>query len=168
MRAEVPMLPPTTVPAPIPDASSPEPERTDLSRLSAVQLGEQLRGEAAVSRLAAPPLLGRLKAVHAVLTGAEDSVLAARTAGVPESREEAGAERERLRPLALEALTRHPELLAQAPPTYSPARPPPPPRPAQPLPALVRGARAPLATTQALEPARPVQTFLARAGPRQV
>ena len=162
------MRPPTTVPAPIPDASSPEPERTDLSRLSAVQLGEQLRGEAAVSRVAATTLLWRLKAVHAVLTGAEDSVLAARTAGVPESREEAGAERERLRPLALEALTCHPELLAQTTSTYFRDSSPLTALPAESLPALVPAVRALLATTQALEPVRTVQTFLARAGPRQV
>ncbi|EPX59977.1 Molybdate metabolism regulator [Cystobacter fuscus DSM 2262] len=162
------MLPPTPVPAPIPGAPSSEPEHTDLSRLSTVQLGEQLRGEAAVSRVAALTLLRRLEAVHAVLTGVEDAALAARTAGVPESREEAGAERERLRPLALEALTLHPELLAQTTSTYVRDGSPLAALPAESLPALVPAVRALLATTQALEPIRTVQTFLARAAPRQV
>jgi hypothetical protein len=162
------MLPPTPVPAPIPDAPSPEPECTGRSRLSAVQLGEQLRGEAAVSRVAALTLLGRLEAVHAVLTGVEDAVLAARRVGGPESREEAGAERERLRPLALEALTRHPELLAQTTSTYVREGSPLAALPVESLPALVPAVRALLATTQAIEPVRTVQTFLARAEPRQV
>ncbi|WNG13912.1 DUF4132 domain-containing protein [Cystobacter fuscus] len=162
------MCPPTPVPAPIPGAPSSEPERTDLSRLSSVQLGEQLQGEAAVSRMAALTLLRRLEAVHAVLTGVEDAALAARAAGVPESREEAGAERERLRPLALEALAHHPELLAQTTSTYVRDGSPLAALPAESLPALVPAVRALLATTQALEPIRTVQTFLARAAPRQV
>jgi hypothetical protein len=162
------MSSPTPLPDPIPDAPSPEPERTGLSRLSTEQLGERLRGEAAVSRVAAITLLGRLEAVHAVLTGVEDAALAARTAGVPESREEAGAERERLRPLALEALTRHPELLAQTTSTYFRDSSPLAALPGEFLPALVPAIRALLATTQALEPVRTVQTFLARAAPRQV
>ncbi|HEY0097268.1 MAG TPA: DUF4132 domain-containing protein, partial [Archangium sp.] len=162
------MDPPAPVPAPSPDAPSPEPERTGLSRLSAVQLGEQLRGEAAVSRVAAITLLGRLEAVHAVLTGVEDRALDAHTAGVPQSREEAGAERERLRPLALEALTLHPELLAQTTSTYFRDSSPLAALPVESLPALVPAVRALLATTQSLEPVRTVQTFLARAAPRQV
>ncbi|AKJ00068.1 Molybdate metabolism regulator [Archangium gephyra] len=133
-----------------------------------MQLGEQLRGEAAVSRVAALTLLGRLEAVHAVLTGVEDAALAARTAGVPESREEAGAERERLCPLAQEALTRHPELLAQTTSTYVRDSAPLAALPAESLPALVPAVRALLTTTQALVPIRTVQTFLARAAPRQV